>query len=375
MRKIFYTFALLVALVAFPVSAQEDEGDKPMSPEELKALAGTMPDAFEQQVKDAGGNVSYVFGEERPFPQCHASTIAEADDGTLLCAWFGGLEEKADDVGIWLSRKKDDGWSDPKEIAKVNETPHWNPVLFAPGDGNIYLFFKIGPEIPFWQTYWMTTSDAGQTWSTPEELVPGDEGGRGPVKNKPVLLSNGWWLAGASTEYQGWDPFADISKDKGETWERSPDWNIDRSELRGKGAIQPTVWESKPGYVHALLRTTHGMLARADSSNYGKTWTRLYLTDLPNPNSGVDLVKLEDGRLLLVYNPTGKNWGARTPLTLSLSTDNGRTWKGIAHLETEAGEYSYPAIVETEDGVAISYTWRRERIRVWEVPSEVIPEK
>ena len=33
-------------------------------------------------------------------------------------------------------------------------------------------------------------------------------------------------------------------------------------------------------------------------------------------------------------------------------------------LESEPGEYSYPAVIQTADGlVHITYTWRRERIK------------
>ena len=370
-RNVVFGATLAVAMAwAGPVIAQDDEGDAPLSPEELAEWAGQMPDAFEAKIDDAGGSVSFVFGEERTFPQCHASTIAEGKNG-LVAAWFGGTAEKDDDVGVWLSRSIDGKWTAPVELAKVNETPHWNPVLFQPSEGPLYLYFKVGPEISHWQTYWMSSDDGGETWTDPVELVKGDQGGRGPVKNKPIELSNGAWLAGASTEQGPWLAFADISTDGGKTWARSENWEMSKLEIKGKGAIQPTLWESEPGHLHAYVRTAGGVIGRTDSTDGGKTWSKIEDTGLPNPNSGIDLVKHGDA-LLMVWNPRGKNWGARTPLTLSVSKDNGKTWQGIAHLETEPGEYSYPAIVETEDGVAISYTWRRERIRVWHVPDSAL---
>lgn len=329
------------------------------------------PDAFAEKVVAAGGRADFVFHDERPFAQCHASTVVQAANGDLLCAWFGGTKEKDPDVAIWYSRFSDGAWTPPARAAKVNETAHWNPVLFRDATGTVYLFFKVGPEIPFWQTYWMHTTDAGLTWSEPVELVPGDKGGRGPVKNKPIILSDGAWLAPASTEHQGWKPFADLSTDGGKTWTRSEDWRIDRKALKGRGAIQPSFWESAPGKVHALMRTTVGRAWRVDSEDGGHTWGDVYATDIPNNNSGLDVLMLEDGRLLMVYNPVAMNWGPRTPLDLAVSTDNGHTWGNIAHLEDDPerkGEFSYPAIVRTRDGVAISYTWRRERIRCWQIP-------
>jgi len=316
-----------------------------------------------------GGRVDFVFEDDRPFAQCHASTLAQAGDGSLLCAWFGGTREKNPDVAIWLSRFSDGAWSAPRKVAKISETAHWNPVLFVPGEKTVYLFFKVGVEVAPWQTYWMQSEDHGETWSEPVELVPGDIGGRGPVRCKPIVLSDGAWLAGGSTELGPWVPFADRSEDQGKTWTRSADFVIDPETLPGKGAIQPTLWESKPGTVHALMRSQGGRIWQADSDDHGKTWTPIRAISLPNNNSGIDLVRFADGRLWMVYNPTEKNWGARSPITLGESRDNGVSWTVVGNLEDEPEkEFSYPAIIHTKDGVAISYTWKRERIRVWQLP-------
>ena len=335
--------------------------------------------AFEACVARAGGRVDFVFGDERPFAECHASTIVQTADGSLLCAWFGGTEEKDPDVSIWISRFDGEGWSEPARTAKVGDTAHWNPVLFRDENDTIFLFFKVGVAEVSWQTYWMQSADNGVTWSEPAELVPGDVGGRGPVKNKPIILSDGAWLAPASTEVkQGrkeiWKAFADRSLDNGVTWQRSADFAVPEEggrDYRGPGAIQPTFWQSPPGHVHALLRTGAGVVWRTDSEDGGLTWSEVRATELPNNNSGIDALHLGDGRVLLVYNPVGRNWGARTPLDLAVSVDDCMTWRTIAHLEDDPdqdSEYSYPAIVRTTDGIAISYTWQRERIRCWQIP-------
>jgi predicted neuraminidase len=325
-------------------------------------------EAFMKRVVELGGRADFVFGDDRAFAQCHASTVAESTGGTLLCAWFGGTKEKDPDVGIWLSRFVDGTWTAPARAAKVNETAHWNPVLFTDPKRGTYFFFKVGPEIPYWQTYWMETTDNGVNWSKPTELVAGDKGGRGPVKNKAITLSDGAWVAGASTELGAWKPFADRSTDGGKTWTRSADFAIDKEKLKGKGAIQPTLWESAPGKVHALLRTTAGYVGRSDSEDGGLTWGPVYNSGLPNNNSGLDALRLADGRIVLIYNPVAKDWGPRTPLNLSISKDNGKTWDDLVSLETAAGEYSYPGIVATKDGILVCYTWKRERVRAWQIP-------
>ena len=84
------------------------------------------------------------------------------------------------------------------------------------------------------------------------------------------------------------------------------------------------------------------------------------LTSLPNPNSGTDALTLLDGRQLLVYNPVAEG---RTPLAVALSVD-GKTWRDVLTLEKQPGEYSYPAAIQSADGlVHITYTWKRLRIK------------
>jgi predicted neuraminidase len=121
---------------------------------------------------------------------------------------------------IWSSYYEKGKWSYPIEVAKVNKTAHWNPVLFKDGNNIIHLFFKVGSDESNWVTYVMQSKD-GKTWSKPVELIKGDIGGRGPVKNQPIILSDGSWIAPASVEVTGWKSFVDISKDQGKTCKSS----------------------------------------------------------------------------------------------------------------------------------------------------------
>lgn len=322
---------------------------------------------YKNSLSDSTPVRGFLFGDDQPFPSCHASTLVHLGTGEFIAAWFGGKEEKDDDVGIWMTSGRPGHWKMPFEVAKLSNVAHWNPVLFNAPDRKIFLFFKVGREIAQWETWVMVSTDQGATWSKAKELVKGDRGGRGPVRNKILVLADGTWLAGASNENGPWNVFFDRSDDGGQTWKATPYLKVDREKIKGRGVIQPTMWESSPGNVHALLRSTTGVICRTDSKDNGKTWSSVYETSLPNPNSAIDIVKLSDGTLVLAFNPTLKSQGARERISLALSFDNGKSWPKILDLEngTKGDEFSYPAIINFGDTVAVTYTWKRKKIAFW----------
>lgn len=326
----------------------------------------------------------FIYEEERAFLSGHASTLIELENGDVLAAWFGGSWEKNPDVNIWMARRTKDGWGTPYLVAETWGIALWNPVLYLREDGRIILFYKEGETIPEWKTMVKYSDDQGYTFSASKPLVEGDVGGRGPVKNKPIRLINGNLVAPASLESDTvWDAFADLSSDGGQTWHASqwipvhrvgynmPDRVYDPKHLYGKGLIQPSLWESKPDHVHALMRSTSSAIYRSDSTDGGNSWCCAYQIGLPNNNSGLDLVKLPSGGLVLAYNPVGNlpNYykGPRTPLVLSYSSDNGNTWEELLTLEDTQGDYAYPAIIANEKEILLTYTWHRERIVFWRI--------
>lgn len=300
--------------------------------------------------------------EKAPFASCHASTIVETKNG-LVAAWFGGTVEGAIDVGIWLSRHVAGKWTAPVEVATGEEEnkprqPTWNPVLFQPKTGPLLLFYKAGPDPRHWWGMLKTSSDNGQTWSAARRLTNGI---LGPIKNKPVQLENGDLLCPSSTEKpitKDWRLRFERTGDNGETWKSAaPAPNPGAKEF---DAIQPSILQHPGGKLQAVGRTHDKKIFETWSEDNGQTWTPVTLTDLPNPNSGTDAMTLRDGRHLLVYNHVSRG---RSPLNVSLSRD-GNTWEAAYVLETEPGEYSYPAVIQTADSLLhITYTWKRERVK------------
>lgn len=301
-----------------------------------------------------------------PFPSCHASTIAETKSG-LVAAWFGGTAERNPDVCIYVSRHLDGHWTPPLAVANgvgfaTNRFPTWNPVLFQPKNGPLLLFYKVGPRPSAWWGMMMTSEDNGKTWSKPRRLP---EGILGPIKDKPVQLANGDILCGSSTENGGRRVHFERTADFGKTWTKTPALN----DPKKIGAIQPTILFLKNGTLESLGRTSNGRIFQIFSSDDGKTWGPMTLTDLPNPDSGIDAVTLRDERQLLVYNQnirTGSHNKGRSPLNVAISPD-GTDWFAALVLEDDPdvpNGFSYPAVIQTSDGlVHITYTWERKRIK------------
>ncbi|HML47512.1 MAG TPA: exo-alpha-sialidase [Clostridia bacterium] len=318
---------------------------------------------------------------EIPTKNGHASTIARVNGETWM-AWFGGTEESKPDVDIYGAVRGEDGWSKPFLLAQEDGIPHWNPVFYAEGE-RVTLFYKVGHTIPQWVTRVLRSEDGGKTFSPPVACVPGDVGGRGPVRNKPIRLKSGRILAPASIETpERWDAFVDISDDSLQSFHQSAfvplrrkseiaaDFPESAFAVHGKGVIQPTLWQSVDQSVHMFLRSTEGFILRSDSFDEGETWSPAVSTGLPNNNSGIDLSKLADGRIALVLNPVHGNWAPRSPLSLYVSEDDGNTFRSVMHLEVNAGEYSYPAILSEGRTLYVSYTWKRLKMAYWEIALE-----
>jgi predicted neuraminidase len=134
--------------------------------------------------------------------------------------------------------------------------------------------------------------------------------------------------------------------------------------------IQPTLMTQSDGSLRALMRSKHEQIAESISKDGGRTWSELKLIELPNNNSGIEAVTLKDGRHLLLYNHTGgrpdrsDGWGRRNVLNLAISED-GAEWKEVATIEKEdTGEFSYPAMIQTSDGlIHMTYTWNRQKVK------------
>lgn len=301
--------------------------------------------------------------ETAPYPECHASTIEETKEG-LVAAWFGGTEEKDPDVCIYVSRKIDGAWTTPDQVADGIQSsdlrhPCWNPVLFNAGENKLLLFYKVGPSPRDWWGMIKTSTDCGKTWSEARRLP---DHKLGPIRAKPIRLSNGRLLCGSSDESDGWIVWMESCNDDGNEWQVIGPLN----KKDDFGAIQPTILRYGKDKLQILNRSRQGVLTESWSEDEGKTWSKMAKTVLPNPSSGIDAVTLKNGYQLLVYNHTKKLSRfprSREMLNLAMSAD-GKSWLAAAILERQKGEHSYPAMIQTDDGlVHITYTYHRKKVK------------
>ncbi len=305
--------------------------------------------------------------EKAPYPSCHSATIEETPEG-MVASWFGGTKERNPDVCIWVSQQIDGKWQEANMVADgvQNDTlryPTWNPVLFQVPQGDLLLFYKVGPSPSEWWGMLKRSADNGKTWSEAERLP---EGFYGPVKNKPILLADGTLACPSSREgiEPGWKSYFEYTKDLGKTWEKGEDLN----DGKVYQAIQPSLLVYPDGKQQVIARTRMSVIAGCWSEDGGKTWGLMRDIGLPNNNSGIDAVSLNDGTQMVVYNhvktPIGAPKGHRAPLNVATSKD-GKHWNAALILEdSDISQYSYPAIMQSSDGlVHIVYTWRREKIK------------
>jgi len=301
-------------------------------------------------------NEGFIYNQAQ-FPQCHASTIVETNNG-LLAAWFGGTHEKNPDVCIYASSIENGHWRTPVLIADgvINDSlryPCWNPVLFKRQNGDIILYYKIGPSPRKWWGVYKISSDEGETWSD-ENRIP--DGLYGPIKNKPETLSDGNILYPTSVETSDkWNIYVEKSNQYLSNWKKIEINN------NGFNAIQPTILFHGKNKLQMLCRSKNKKIVETWSEDNGNTWSPIEATSLVNNNSGIDAVTLSNGKQLLICNPVEKG---RNKLSLFISED-GKKWKELLILEDQPkGEFSYPAIIQGKDGsIHITYTYNRVKIK------------
>lgn len=303
-------------------------------------------------------------------PSAHASTLAIASDGSVLVAWFAGSREGASDVRIEMARistrQPPARWTAltreqlqtgvRRSIRKLG-----NPMLCRGADGQLHLFV-VSVSVGGWSgsaINVMDSSDDGRTWSAPRRVILSPLLNFSSLVRAPALpLADGGLGVPAYHEcVTKWALWTRLDAD-GHV--------VSSTRMPQTGpALQPAVAALSSESAFAALRRARGStpeVLACRTEDGGASWVTAADTGIPNPDSGVALVRLRDGTLLMACNPLESG---RHTLQLFHSRDGGASWSPgamVAQGPTDA-EFSYPALLDCGDGgIALSYTHNRTMI-------------
>jgi len=297
------------------------------------------------------------------FPACHCSTILELDGGDLLVGYYAGSGEAKPDAAWVVARKgaAEATFGPPRVVADTPGKPEGNGFLFQDRRANVVVVYgtmhgkldgRPGPGVR-WVTCDLrmkSSEDGGTTWSDVEVF----ERDRGHVPRcKPIRLRGGEILFG--TEYKDGQSRIWSSEDDGRTWKVL-------GRVPGEPNQHPSLLERDDGGLLALLRPAGGQrcVLRSTSSDGGRSWSETRRTELESPFAALDAVRLSDGRMVLCWNQNPKE---RNPLTLAMSEDGGETWPYVRDLVTGEGQFHYPAVIQSENGLLhVAFTNNRRTI-------------
>jgi hypothetical protein len=335
-----------------------------------------------------------------------AVNIVEAGNGDLLVTWLSGSDkEPAPDNCVLMARSKDGGqsWSEPWVFIPAGKNAAHVTNLYRANDGTLVALGAHWPaedEYTTWYYFRMTSKDHGETWSDPEPFTLLNN--RASLGRR-ILLDDGTWLfpgtcfekrdtplhggieaiAAVADETQARElaqRFDEPNTNKFSRFihgciafntaddlavELNPSERIDNRPL---GMIEPSVVQLSDGTVVMLMRAEWGgFLWASRSGDRGRRWTPAEPTDIPNPSSMAQLLRLRDGRIALFHNPTGGkvgHRGPRDPLEMWISDDEMRTW-GDKSVIASGGRCAYPHAIETTGGqVLVAYDRDRRGVRL-----------
>jgi len=376
----------------------------------------TMADGAVRQVEgDPDRSDAFI---PSPCVQNHAANLMPLANGDLGCVWFGGTQEGMSDISVWFSRlaRGSTQWSQAEKLSDDPTRSEQNPVLFPAPDGTLWLMWtaqRAGNQDTALIRRRLSR-DNGHSWGSIETLFP-EQPGRGTFIRQPIMvLDNGDWLLPVfychSTPGRKWTGDQDssavkISADAGTTWR-------DVEVPGSRGYVHMCIERVSDGSLLALFRSRWAdNIYQSRSADHGRSWSAPVATALPNNNSSIQVTRLADGDLALVFNDSRADaatarrlslydeieddlppvlagddakrdgpsafWGApRAPMTLAISSDDGRSWTkrnveiGDGYCMTNNSrdqtnrELSYPSVTQTDDGaIHMAFTFHRRAIK------------
>lgn len=324
-----------------------------------------------------------IFGSEHPGIYKHPASITELANGDLYVAYYGGAGEYSAETAVYGSRRRQGEmkWSPPVVIADTPFRGDGNPVVWQAPDGVVWLFYVnlYGDTWSDARVKAKISTDGAQTWSDSFMLTM-EKGTM--ARGKPIVLMDGDYLL--PMYYETGDDRESTAADTASYFLRynpeTQEWTETNRIKSPNGNLQPQVVQLSENELICYMRRgggfgpeTSGYIMKSESHDGGRTWSDAIDTEFKNPNSAVDVVKLDNGHIVLVYNDHMYN---RTPLSIAISTDEGKTFPHRRNIGGGDNTFAYPYIIQKSDGkILVLYTTNsRATIMLAEFEEDAITE-
>lgn len=289
--------------------------------------------------------------------------IRKTKNGTLLCIYLtGGTWEPENKNVVKIIKSCDDGktWTEPIILFSHHSRGVWAPEMFVNGDKIIIFLNTYNAENHYreLQTFYSVSEDDGESWTEPKS-IPG--GLNGVSIRQGIVLSNDEYLFPLywGEVINNFDWTEDTIKNYRFNhiyrcgvaivdlqFKNFKQYGYIKSKM---GLWEPNCVEIEPGHVIMYMRNNNApYLGISHSYDYGRTWTEFKQTDIPNANTKVTLLKINDNIVMVNNFIDNTDFDERTHLQIWVSKD-GINWIKKIKLEDDDAYFFYPHAYYDED--------------------------
>jgi predicted neuraminidase len=341
-------------------------------------------------INDINFNISESYLENSYREQYHSCCLIQLDT-ILVLVWFAGnYEGYFNHIKLCYYNKNISKWSQPQIICQIHYKSLQNPVIFYhQSTQRLFLFASAFPSkkgqhrsIILYQSAYLKNISFNVLdnliWTVSKQLYY-MEGLL--TKHKPIEINNNLYVL----------PVYHSNKNNQKDFSGLLWCHVNNDVIKSKFCpipktttlVQPCIVQINNLY-YTFFRTRKKLKSKL-SYMIGCQQLMKYSypeidTPIVNNNSGIDVLYLNNNKLLIVFNESTK-FSDRHRLSLAISSDLGKTVTKIINIEPsftldqymnedkqkstiwEKAEFSYPSIIKNNDTVYISYTFNRETIK------------